>query len=77
MGMCSYLLARNANLLVVRRAITWGLIAVLSSFALSACGSAPPMAPGTASVVSAPVRIAHTSLGPVGYRIVGSGPRWS
>jgi pimeloyl-ACP methyl ester carboxylesterase len=44
------------------------------SFALSACGSAPPMAPGTASVVSAPVRIAHTRLGAIGYRVVGSGP---
>src|ERR1700729_4404720 len=32
------------------------------------------MAPGTASVVSAPVRIAHTRLGAVGYRVVGSGP---
>jgi pimeloyl-ACP methyl ester carboxylesterase len=31
------------------------------------------MAPGTASVVSAPVRIAHTRLGAVGYRVVGSG----
>src|SRR6202042_3347311 len=39
-----------------------------------ACGSAPGMAPGTASVVSAPVRIAHTRLGAVGYRVVGSGP---
>jgi pimeloyl-ACP methyl ester carboxylesterase len=50
------------------------MVAVLASFALSACGSVPQMAPGTASVVSAPVRIAHTSLGAVGYRIVGSGP---
>ena len=32
------------------------------------------MAPGTASVVSAPVRVAHTRLGAVGYRVVGSGP---
>jgi hypothetical protein len=74
MGMCRYLLARNINLLVLRQAIAWGLIAVLASFALSACGSAPRMALGTDSVVSAPVRIAHTSLGAVGYRIVGSGP---
>ena len=58
----------------MRRAITWGLVAMLVSFALSACGSAPQMAPGTASVVSAPVRIAHTRLGTVGYRVVGSGP---
>ncbi len=51
-----------------------GLVAVLVSFALSACGSSPGIAPGTASVVSAPVRIAHTRLGAVGYRVVGSGP---
>jgi pimeloyl-ACP methyl ester carboxylesterase len=44
------------------------------SFALSACASSPGKAPGTASVVSAPVRIAHTKLGAVGYRVVGSGP---
>ena len=51
-----------------------GLAAVGVSFALGACGSAPAMAPGTASVVSAPVRIAHTRLGAVGYRVVGTGP---
>jgi pimeloyl-ACP methyl ester carboxylesterase len=51
-----------------------GLAAALASMALGACGSSPGMAPGTASVVSAPVRIAHTRLGAVGYRIVGSGP---
>ena len=55
------------------RGIALGL-AVLVSFALSACGSAPAMAPGTALVVSAPVRIAHTRLGAIGYRVVGSGP---
>ncbi len=57
-----------------RRGIGLGLVAVLVSVALSACGSSPPMAPGTASVVSAPVRIARTRLGAVGYRVVGSGP---
>ena len=57
-----------------RRGISLGLAAVLVSVALSACGSAPGMAPGTASVVSALVRIAHTRLGAVGYRVVGSGP---
>jgi len=51
-----------------------GLIAVLVSFVLSACDSSPGEAPGTASVVSAPVRIAHTKLGAIGYRVVGSGP---
>ena len=45
------------------------------SVAVSACGSssAKPTA-ATATVVSAPVRIAHTGLGAVGYRVVGSGP---
>ncbi len=45
--------------------------------ALSACGSPPATLAsqaGTPSVVSSPVRVAHTSLGAVGYRIVGSGP---
>jgi pimeloyl-ACP methyl ester carboxylesterase len=46
---------------------------VLASLAIGACGSAPD-APGTASVVSAPSRVAHTSLGAVGYRVLGSGP---
>src|SRR5690242_20504724 len=57
-----------------RRAIALGLAAALMSFALSACASSPGKAPGTGSVVSAPVRIAHTRLGAVGYRVVGSGP---
>lgn len=57
----------------LRRGIALGLVAVLASFALTACGSSPRVAPGTASVVSAPVRIAYTRLGAVGYRIVGSG----
>jgi pimeloyl-ACP methyl ester carboxylesterase len=49
--------------------------AVLAAAALGACGSsAPAAAPGTASVVSAPVRVAHTRLGAVGYREVGDGP---
>jgi pimeloyl-ACP methyl ester carboxylesterase len=47
---------------------------MLMPVALSACGSAPVKAPGTASVVSAPARIAHTRLGTIGYRVVGSGP---
>ncbi len=50
------------------------------SMALSACASAPAAAglpigqAGTQPVVSSPVRVAHTSLGAVDYRIVGSGP---
>ena len=58
----------------LRRGTTLGLGAVLVSAALGACGSAPAKAPGTASVVSAPVRVAHTRLGAVGYRVVGAGP---
>ena len=58
----------------LRRGIALGRVAVLVSVALSACDSSPWKAPGTASVVSAPVRIAHASLGTVGYRVVGSGP---
>ncbi len=50
------------------------------SIALGACASAPAAAglpirqAGTPPVVSSPVRVAHTSLGAVDYRIVGSGP---
>jgi pimeloyl-ACP methyl ester carboxylesterase len=58
----------------LRRGIAPGLGAVLVSAVLGACGSAPAKAPGTASVVSAPVRVAHTRLGAVGYRVVGTGP---
>ena len=59
--------------LLMRRGLVVGLAAVALSLALSACGSSPKV-PGTASVVSAPVRVAHTRLGSVGYRVVGSGP---
>jgi pimeloyl-ACP methyl ester carboxylesterase len=59
----------------LRRDVALGLVVVVMSATLGACGSAPPaMAPGTASVVSAPARIAHTKLGAVGYRVVGHGP---
>ncbi len=52
------------------------LTAALPCIALSACASAPATATppaGTPSVVSAPVRVAHTRLGAVGYRMIGSG----
>jgi pimeloyl-ACP methyl ester carboxylesterase len=81
MGMGRYLVVLSMNLPAGRRGrrgrrreIAVGLVAVLASVAVSACSSAPSLAPGTASVVSAPVRTAHTSLGAVGYRVVGSGP---
>jgi hypothetical protein len=57
-----------------RRGSALILVAALLAAALSACGSSPKDAPGTASVVSAPVRVAHTTDGAVGYRVVGSGP---
>ena len=59
----------------LRRGIALGLTAGLVPVAVSACGSSSvkPTA-ATASVVSAPVRVAHTKLGAVGYRVVGSGP---
>jgi pimeloyl-ACP methyl ester carboxylesterase len=47
--------------------------AMLVPAVLTACGSGPVDAPGTASVVSAPVRVAQTRLGAVGYRTVGHG----
>ena len=56
------------------------LAAVGLAIALSACASAPATPAwltrqtGPPSVLSSPVRVAHTSLGTVGYRIVGSGP---
>jgi pimeloyl-ACP methyl ester carboxylesterase len=59
--------------LLTRPGFAVGLAVVALSLALSACGSSPK-APGTASVVSAPVRVAHTRLGSVGYRVVGTGP---
>ena len=44
--------------------------------ALGACSSSPgkPTTSASASVVLAPVQVAHTQLGAVGYRVVGSGP---
>jgi pimeloyl-ACP methyl ester carboxylesterase len=62
--------------LAIRRAIALTLGAMLAIAALSACGSAgkKTIAPGTAAVVSAPVRTVHTTLGTVGYRVIGTGP---
>jgi pimeloyl-ACP methyl ester carboxylesterase len=61
--------------MTARRGGALTLVAALLAAALTACGSSPPKdAPGTASVVSAPVRVAHTADGAVGYRTVGTGP---
>ena len=53
--------------------ITAGLTAATLAAALAACGSSTPRAT-TVSVTSATAQVAHTALGPVGYRVVGSGP---
>jgi pimeloyl-ACP methyl ester carboxylesterase len=74
MDMRRYLLPAGMDLHALRRGLALSLAALLVPPALGACGSAPGKAPGTASVVSAPVRVAHTRLGSVGYRVVGSGP---
>ncbi len=56
------------------------LAAMGLAVALSACATAASTSAfairqaGSPSVVSSPVRVAHTSLGTVGYRIIGSGP---
>jgi pimeloyl-ACP methyl ester carboxylesterase len=57
----------RASLLLLTCLAVVGLV-----FALSA--ALPSGQAGTPSVVSSPVRVAHTTLGTVGYRIVGSGP---
>jgi len=59
--------SNRASLLVLTCVVAVGLVVALSAALLS--GQA-----GTPSVVSSPVGVAHTSLGTVGYRIVGSGP---
>jgi pimeloyl-ACP methyl ester carboxylesterase len=69
------------GLIIGRRRLAFGLAAALMPATLVACGSppqhrtVPASLPASArAVVSAPVRIAHTRLGTVGYRIVGTGP---
>jgi hypothetical protein len=59
-----------------RRGIALVAVAVVMAVALAACGSSPgkPTAPTSASVVLAQAQVAHTKLGAVGYRVVGSGP---
>lgn len=69
------------GLIIGCRRYSFGLAAALMSVTLVACGSPPQHSTVSASlpasvrvVVSAPVRIAHTRLGRVGYRVVGTGP---
>lgn len=55
--------------------IALGLVMALLSVTLAACGSSAPAAPARGpSVVSAAVRTTRTTMGTVGYRVVGSGP---
>jgi hypothetical protein len=72
------------GLIIDRRRLALGAAAALVPVTLVTCGSPPQRRTVSASlaasarlVVSAPVRIAHTRLGTVGYRIVGTGRRWS
>lgn len=69
------------GLIIGRRRLAFGLTAALMSVTLVACGSPPQHRTVSASlpasarvVVSVPVRIAHTRLGTVGFRVVGTGP---
>jgi pimeloyl-ACP methyl ester carboxylesterase len=65
---------RGSLLLLTCLAVT-GLSAALGGCAPArASAGLSARQAGTPSVVSSPVRVAHTSLGSVGYRIVGSGP---
>ncbi|MGH3212182.1 MAG: alpha/beta fold hydrolase [Trebonia sp.] len=57
------------------RRIAAGLVAAGMTAALGACGSSQARPGGTAvSVTEAPVQVAHTALGAIGYREIGSGP---
>jgi len=69
------------GLIIGRRRLAFGLAAALMSVTLVACASPSRDRTVSASlpesarvVVSAPVRLAHTRLGTVGYRVVGAGP---
>ena len=67
-------------LVIGRQRLALGLAAASMSVILAGCGSAqhrtvpPSLSASVRAVVSAPVRIAHTKLGAVGYRVVGIGP---
>jgi len=69
------------GLVIGRRRLALGVAAAWMCVTLVGCGSAgqhrtaPASLPESArAVVSAPVRIAHTRLGAVGYGVVGTGP---
>jgi pimeloyl-ACP methyl ester carboxylesterase len=69
------------GLIMGRRRIALGLAVAWMSVTMVACGSPPQHRTAPASLsasvqaaISAPVRIAHTRLGTVGYRVVGTGP---
>jgi pimeloyl-ACP methyl ester carboxylesterase len=52
------------------------VVAALAAVTLSGCGNgaAAPSPSTLADVAKAPVQVAHTSLGNVAYRVIGSGP---
>ncbi len=68
------------GLIAGRRQLALSLAAALMPVTLAGSGPAqhrtvPASPPASAyAVVSAPVRVAHTRLGTVGYRVVGTGP---
>jgi pimeloyl-ACP methyl ester carboxylesterase len=69
------------ELIIGRRRLALSLTAACMSVTLVGCGSPPQHRTTSANlpasahgVVSAPVQVAHTTLGTVGYRVVGSGP---
>jgi pimeloyl-ACP methyl ester carboxylesterase len=67
------------GLIIDGRRLAFGLAAALMSVTLAGCGSqhrtvSASLPASVHAVVSAPVRVAHTKLGTVGYRVVGAGP---
>jgi pimeloyl-ACP methyl ester carboxylesterase len=58
------------------RWLLFSLAALLAGATLSACGTNTPKASGAApsEIVDVAVQVAHTSLGDVCYRVIGSGP---
>jgi pimeloyl-ACP methyl ester carboxylesterase len=67
------------GLIIDRRRLAFGLAAAWMSVTLVGCGSqhrtvSASLPASVHAVVSAPVRVAHTKLGTVGYRVVGTGP---
>jgi pimeloyl-ACP methyl ester carboxylesterase len=67
------------GLIIDGRRLAFGLAAAWMSVTLAGCGAqhrtvSASLPASVHAVVSAPVRVAHTKLGTVGYRVVGTGP---